>query len=330
MKIDKRFLTNTTLTILALGVAVLFWLAIRPRDPVDRFLAAIKEIRAPSDPDEYIDATNEIKSAGLANAAAPRVLPLLDDENPEVRGESAHALAQIGADGSLIIPKLMEKRFDPDPDVRQSVLLALGEARPTSDALIDALMEETRENDPHIRLIAASALGRMGPRAKRARPIALPILIQALDNPRTKNSAAYVLGDIGPEAQEAIPKLRRMAIEDSEFCRINAARALWKIGDTDFVITTLIDLLKFSEAYGRCQAAKLLGEIGPPAELAIPDLEEILDNPPKKNPELKVTLPPSSSPATGMTLDTITPMTEEAYSGLRNAVLEALRKIRNK
>jgi len=150
MKLRKALLIFVALAALPIAVAIFFWL-IMP-DPVRLLVATIKKHSPYSEHDPI---ALQIEEAGLGNRAAPRVLELLDDDDPQVRKRAAEALAQIRADGSVIIPKLLEKRFDPDPSVRDAVLIALARARPTNDAVIDLFFELTKANDPHVRVDAA-------------------------------------------------------------------------------------------------------------------------------------------------------------------------------
>jgi HEAT repeat protein len=189
--------------------------------------------------------------------------------------------------------------------------------------VIEALIEAAKDKKLGIRLAAVDGLRGMGPVARKA----VPVLIEALDSPEYKSRAANALGDIGPEARDAIPRLRKMATSDDEFCRIQAARALLKIeGNTDFVISALIDLLKWDGwGYPPREAARTLGDIGPPAERAVPALLDILAHPPKKSAGSSAPPSAEANRTTGVIgLDT----EEEAYPQLRAAALEALSKIR--
>jgi len=213
MKLQKGLLIFVALAALPIAVAIFFSLIMPARDPVRLLVATIKKHGPYS---EHYPIALQIEQTGLGNRAAQPVLELLDDEDSEIRKRAAEALAQIGADGSLIIPKLLEKRFDPDPSVRHAVLIALARARPTNDAVIDLFLEQTRNKDPRVKTGAAFTLSYMGAPAKRALPAVLPILIQALDDPRQKSGAAWALGGIGPEARDSIPMLRKMATTDAD------------------------------------------------------------------------------------------------------------------
>src|SRR5438309_1854195 len=94
MKLRKALLIFVALAALPIAVAIFFWL-IMP-DPVRLLVATIKKHSPYS---EHYPIASQIEEAGLGNRAAPRVLELLDEEDPEVRKRAAEALGHIGADG---------------------------------------------------------------------------------------------------------------------------------------------------------------------------------------------------------------------------------------
>ncbi|HEV2950159.1 MAG TPA: HEAT repeat domain-containing protein [Gemmataceae bacterium] len=336
-KLREHWVLAVVLAFFLIGVGISITVTIRDMDPVARLVATVKGEYLPHPDDDPI--ALQINEAGLGNRAAPRILELLDDEDPNIRSRAAEALAQIGADGSLTIRKLLEKRLDPDPSVRYAVLWALARARPTNEDVIDVFLGRTKDNDPETRIDAACTLTYLLPEGNKTLPTILPLLTKALDEARDPSGAVCALGRIGTEARSAIPKLHNMAVTNqSNYRRTEVVTALRKIeGDSDFVISTLIDFLKCDDGFARSYAARTLAEIGPAAKTAIPALEYILDHPPKPRPD--------SSPATARKTNTsktyifpwnAPPITgtvvempeEEKYANLREEVLEALKKIR--
>jgi HEAT repeat protein len=105
--------------------------------------------------------------------------------------------------------------------------------RMTGDAIVALIHVQTTEQKGDF-LLGLSALG---PAARSAVPIALPLL----DDPRFKAQAIQLLGAIGPASAPAVPKLRSLLDGDQ-----------------------------------RVAAALALGEIGPPARAALPDLISVL------------------------------------------------------
>jgi hypothetical protein len=89
MKLRKALLIFVALAALPIAVAIFFWLIMPARDPVRLLVATIKKHSPYS---EHYPIALQIEEAGLGNRAAPRVLELLDDEDPEVRKRAAEAL----------------------------------------------------------------------------------------------------------------------------------------------------------------------------------------------------------------------------------------------
>ncbi len=108
------------------------------------------------------------------------------------------------------------------------------------------MLEAAKGTDPEMRLAAASALTWVPVDKKRVLPIIMPLLVEGLDNARDEERPVNALGRIGPDARDAIPKLHKLAAADQDaYFRTNVVTALRKIeGDSDFVISTLIDLLR--------------------------------------------------------------------------------------
>src|SRR5262249_25450076 len=121
------------------------------------------------------------------------------------------------------------------------------------------------------------ALGKLGQDAAPAVPTLTDMLKGGDDTLR--KSAATALGMIGPEARDSVTCLRE-AIEDTHpVVRIRAAEALWKVdGQLDVPITVLTQLWDDNE-YG-WMAAEALGNIGPGARAAVPQLLQALNGDP--------------------------------------------------
>jgi hypothetical protein len=63
---------------------------------VDALLAIIKE--GARGPDDFFIAVDDVRLAGLGNLAAPRIINLLDDDNPNIRLSSVFALGESAPD----------------------------------------------------------------------------------------------------------------------------------------------------------------------------------------------------------------------------------------
>src|SRR5206468_122180 len=132
---------------------------------------------------------------------------------------------------------------------------------------------------------------------------AVPELIRAVDDPDStlRITSIRSLGMIGPAAKDAVPALTKVLQDGNAAVRMDAMMALGMIGPAaKDAVPTLIQVLRnapqisapFSwlrpdlEIYRRAAeaamsilAAKTLGEIGPAAQAAVPDLFGLLQHP---------------------------------------------------
>ena len=123
-------------------------------------------------------------------------------------------------------------------------------------------------------LVRSRAVKSLGPFGKAA----IGGLLTALDDksPAVTYWACYHLGRVGNDAKAAVKKLKELQSGDSSAVVLAASFALCKIEKIDGNITHLTERLKSPERGMACSAAELLGEIGPPAKIAVPELEATL------------------------------------------------------
>jgi hypothetical protein len=163
------------------------------------------------------------------------------------------AVGAIGPDATAAVPNLAAiLTDDPEPFLRSEAGLALMKLAPASRAAVPALARALKDHDPLVRMYAVLTLHRL---RGEARP-AVPALIEALadDNnharagsfPSTiKERVAVALGVVSAGTADGVPGLRA---------------ALVTAVDGDL----------------RVAACRGLGEVGPPARPAAPDLRALL------------------------------------------------------
>ena len=149
--------------------------------------------------DQRIDALHKLRPH-KDSRIAPKVIPLLRDDDPTVRLLAAEVLSRNGDHG--VVAALIKVLYDPDANVREAAADALGQLgdRAAVSGLIDALYDESL----NVRFAAAEALGLLGD------PRAILDLIRILDSDDIPLSsmAAMALRKIGtPEALAAIQHL---------------------------------------------------------------------------------------------------------------------------
>ncbi|MDH4347555.1 MAG: M56 family metallopeptidase [Gemmatimonadota bacterium] len=122
-----------------------------------RYVAAFTRLLADQNPEVRGQAASALGEMGLSQAPAA-LLAASKDKNSEVRMQVASALARIG--DPKAVPVLKELLQDSDADVREQAVMALGEIRDRS--ALEALVAALKSSDPAVRRNAALALGQRG------------------------------------------------------------------------------------------------------------------------------------------------------------------------
>lgn len=202
--------------------------------------------------------------------AVPQISEALKDKDPTNRGQALAILNKLGADAKKAAPALAEILKDKDPALRTAVLGVFkkmgADAAPATFALLNLVGEEK------------DLLPEVGKMLDLFGPAALPGYIKALEseNPFVKQIAAENIAKLGPGGREAAAALGITLRDKEKAVRTASAEALEKIGKG--VVQTLRDSLKDPDPAARAQAIETLGELGPKAKAALPDLKTALSD----------------------------------------------------
>ncbi|KUL28014.1 HEAT repeat domain-containing protein [Actinoplanes awajinensis] len=193
-----------------------------------------------------------------------------------VHQKAAMALARIG--DARALPSLYVA-LDSNVDAWSAIQVA-GSLPQPADGLMSRLCDRLRrsglaEGGPsgEVRVIL-SALGELG--AVSALPLITQMLAGATgrQNWEVVQSALAVLRSFGPAAAPALPEIRSALDADDTWTRSAAVSTLWAVGgDRDEVLPHALALL---ETYASWEAADVLGQIGPPAAVALPRLRNLV------------------------------------------------------
>ena len=173
--------------------------------------------------------------------------------------------------GAADLPEMCASLANPDPFRRLYAARALGNIAGSSKAAVAELKNLVRDPDATIRLAATLALGEIGPAARDS----VDGLTRALNDTdgRVRHAAADALGGIGVAAVAAL----RKAVEDGDDSRLAAVTALGEIGPpANAAIPELRVCLSDKTPSIRCFAAQALGEIGARAAPALGPLRMAL------------------------------------------------------
>lgn len=230
----------------------------------------------------------------LGNIGDVSAVPVLIDAVGGYRSVNAiGALGQIG--DAAAVPILIEvlDQGEYDSSYAASALGMIGDRRATSALIRNILLDENKRYAQETLYSSIGALGRIGDAS------ALPVLIQTLkhEGSGVRSEAARALKDIGDPRSvpalidqlnakrgaesnsataealgkirdpSAIPALKEALNDDSQWCRLSAARALVDFGDPA-AEAALIRLLKEGEQTVSREAERLLRRLGTPEAIS--------------------------------------------------------------
>jgi HEAT repeat protein len=157
--------------------------------------------------------------------AMKELVAQLDHKQPNVRGEAAGALGQLGGKAGAALADLrkhLQKQGEISPFVRWSAADALGRLGPVATKAEPELREALQDDSVEVRIHAAAALIRL----KLGKKEAWAMLLDGLTNPATvvRERTIQLLQNLGPTlAGDALPALRELAQDPEPEIR----RAAW-------------------------------------------------------------------------------------------------------
>jgi len=151
---------------------------------------------------------------------------LFGSRHREVRASAVRALAKLDADPE-VIEAIRGALDDPDAFVRESAAVGLGELGGKAGAAVPSLVAALADPSGRVRFFAVAALGKIGPAASPAVPSLLPFLDDR--DRHTRHSAAEALVRIGTLGEEARAEVEpRLGTEKDEMVRLRLKQALEK------------------------------------------------------------------------------------------------------
>ncbi len=218
----------------------------------------------------------------LAPAAArivPALLPVLKDENSEVRLEALHSVARFGLRGQPALEALKDALRHPSKPTRVSAAVALWEVNARHGLAGPVLTERLGEKDATLRTQAVAGLHRMSPYIREA----IPALTRALRETRGSSGLqiAAVLWEADRSNAAACSLFLELAQDGSDLpLRIQALRYLQRWGNNpERVVPVLRKLLKDPDGRVHSAAARGLQGVAPNTPAVFAALIEALDDP---------------------------------------------------
>jgi HEAT repeat protein len=210
-----------------------------------------------------------------ASRADDALEQLLGSTNPDTRLAAGEALARMDRAKATSSQALVALLADPDAQTRADAAHALGQIDGDDNdvAMYLALTKRLADDDADARRAAADALGALG------RP-AVPWIIRSLSeaNPVVLQATVDALANVG---DAAVPALIETLEDPSRplLARQYAAKALARIGNgKGRVLPALVKRLDDKEPGIRVAAIEALGNLGPEAATATPDLLAVMND----------------------------------------------------
>jgi HEAT repeat protein len=268
--------------------------------------------------------TAAAKALGLIGPRAQSAIPALSrslrDPAPQVRLETATAMARIGKES---VPDLLEALDDPDTEVRHAAAYALGEIGPDAHTAVPRLLEMLGENDGPLRASVAYSLSRIGPSD-------LPAVMDLLEHgsDASQVEAVKVLLGYYHSLRRAVPVIGNMATNESPAVRQKALECLSVMREAEaLAFSVAICSLKDPAVEVRLTAITVLGQIGLPAQTAVKSLGECLKD---ESPQVRASAAQSLGylgPTAKAALPALTLLLDDKDERVRAAAREALRLI---
>ncbi len=193
--------------------------------------------------------------------------------------EAVKALARLGDVRAL--PSLLAA-LDDDVDAWRAIQVA-GHLPQAADQLVPRLCDHLRRIDLSQQWNEMSANAILAALTALGDPAAVPVVVATLgaavrhEQHSVTRSALKALGAFGPAATGARDTIRSLTTAIDAHVRPAAVAALWAVdGDLAEVLPLLLHLLDDRITFRISDAADLLGEIGPPASIALPRLRNLL------------------------------------------------------
>ncbi len=269
--------------------------AVETRDPVwwPHWQALRRKVFPGSPPAVSREQLNRCAAGRLAQfgPAASNAVPALLRWG--VRGtDPADVRRVVAAIGPASVPGLLEGLQARDPRVRLVAARASGQAalQPAADLLRPALLRLLGESDPTVRLAAARALAELCPSDSAVAERVAAWMPET--DPAQAVELLATLARFGTAAAGLADRVRPYLTAREPSLQVTAARCLYAIQPpAREVIPVLVELLRAALPGGRAapfqwEIVRALGDMGPDANEAIPDLLSLLESAPTHRPTL--------------------------------------------
>jgi len=207
----------------------------------------------------------------MGKEAFKPIAHLLVSEDPRLRLRATFTMRPFVADlkdGTNTLLPLLE---DDDPNVRREAVRGIAIAGKGDPRASTALLASLKDDDLRVVSAAAIALGGIGGRSDVEGKALADLLFSHQSALRA--SAVYGLGLMGEEAAPYVERIEDLMQHDGKLdVRIQAARAHFRIQGNAPCLPPLQEALRSGDARACREAARALREMGTAAQAALADL----------------------------------------------------------
>src|SRR5262249_1282781 len=191
----------------------------------------------------------------------------LDHALPAVRLCATKGVGTLGGGALPATSALVRRLADSDKDLRRAAIAALGAVGPKAEALALPTMCKmmNEDSDDDVRLTAVQVAPKVA--AKHGELTVLALARAGTDtNKDVRLQAVTTLGSLGDKAKSGAAALGK-ALGDKDEAVVKAAHeAIGKLGpDAELAVPEIVNILKRTEGRAQIDLLKILGKIGPNA-----------------------------------------------------------------
>jgi HEAT repeat protein len=204
-----------------------------------------------------------------ADVAVPALSQALSDSSPLVRAHAALALGAVGKAAQPAADGLFKLVVDPEASVRRASLRALRSLRLDPGVVLPRVSKILGDADPAVASLAVQTMVEAG-------PAALPALAQALAQPESRYWATLGVADLGPQAGSLAPEVAQILEDPSAkpHVVVQAITALGEMGPSAAVAEPqLLRVLQGNQVWAQYPAVFAAGRIG--LKSAVPALRDL-------------------------------------------------------
>jgi len=234
-------------------------------------------VRLLTDPDDAVAAKAAYalgRIRGDVSVVLPALVEMVHCSVATRQAAALHALGNLGHEARIALPLIIGFLKSQHQSARWSAAFALGEICEDPNRIAKLLCRLLDDSDPEIVLLALNSLKNCEDIA-RCNVQLLGKLTQ-FENSQVRIAALEILGKIGSDARELLPTITKALESAEDPLRTWLAGAYWRIGGAaGKAVSVLIVELRGPNGGTACD---IIGEMGPIAKDAIPELISIIQD----------------------------------------------------